>query len=101
MVQYCVDKEAWAKKGEYELTKLNFIEADEIKFDVDFVNIDRGIPDFSFFMVCDFSRLEENLTRLQQLYEECNKVWGVKETIHTEHYIGPLRAFEVYQFSPI
>lgn len=46
-------KGAWPEEREYELAKLNFIEVDEIQFDVDFVHIDKGIQDFSFFMVCD------------------------------------------------
>ena len=63
MVQYQGDKEAWPKKRErkrereeYELTKLNFIEADKIQFDVDSVNIKPGTPDFCVFVVRDMRK---------------------------------------------
>lgn len=45
-------KKPGQRKRVHELTKLSFIEAAEIQFDVDFVNIDPGIQDFSSFMVC-------------------------------------------------
>ncbi len=49
----CIQKPSQDREGEHELTKANFIEADETQSDVDSVNIDPKIPDVSLVKVCE------------------------------------------------